>query len=158
MKVFMKLFTGMFLVFILTGCIGEDYDVGVPTAHLHVESFTPSVQLTEANINWGASSEDVHQTIEDIQKFGLSQDEIKIFANEQATVEFEENEENGGDIWTDPETQILVALLKDKQRTKLKINDFSEFLFPTNKGRYVLVVEFISEKGSAQYVGNVLIQ
>lgn len=158
MNIFMKLCTGIFLVFISTGCIGEDYDVGVPTAHLHFQGLSRSVQLTEANINWGASSEDVHQTIDDIQKFALSQGEIKIFVNEKANVDFEENEENGGDIWTDPNTQILVTLLQDEQQTKLEMGDFKEIQFPTNRGRYVLVVEFISARGSAQYVGNVLNQ
>ena len=38
------------------------------------------------------------------------------------------------------------------------MDDFKEFRFPTNKGSYVLEVEFISSRGTAQYVGNVLIQ
>ena len=98
MNKLLKLFIGMFLVFILAGCIGEDYDVGVPTAHLHLENVTSSVQLTEANIDWSSSSGDVQQTIDDIQEFGLSQDEIKVSANEKVFLDFKENEENAGDI------------------------------------------------------------
>ena len=57
MNGFLKLFIGLCLVFTLTGCFGEDYDVGVPTAHLNLD--ISSVQLTEANISWDAASEDV---------------------------------------------------------------------------------------------------
>ncbi|WP_286197713.1 hypothetical protein [Bacillus sp. ISL-34] len=47
MKGFFRLFIGMFLISILTGCIGEDYDVGVPTAHLYSEDLATSVQLAK---------------------------------------------------------------------------------------------------------------
>lgn len=156
MKGFFRFFIGMFLVFTLTGCIGEDYDVGVPTAHLHLESGTPSLKLTEGNISWSSSSGDVNQTIDDIQEFGLSQDEIKVSANEKVFLDFEENEENGGDIWTDP--KITVALLKDEQRIELEMDDHREFRIPNDKGSYILEVEFTSSKGTAQYVGNISIQ
>ncbi|MFJ8072253.1 hypothetical protein ACIQZD_25645 [Peribacillus sp. NPDC096447] len=95
MKGFFSLFIGMFLVFILTGCIGEDYDVGVPTAHLYSEDLSTSVQLTEGNISWSSSSGDVHQKIDDIQVFGLSQEEMKVSANEKVSLDFQENVRNG---------------------------------------------------------------
>ncbi|MGM1035525.1 MAG: hypothetical protein ACQEXK_24255 [Bacillota bacterium] len=155
MKGFFRLFIEMFLVFILTGCIGEDYDVGVPTAHLYSEDLTTSVQLTEGNISWSSSSGEVDQKIDAIQVFGLSQEEMKVSTNEKVFLDFEENEENGGDIWTDP--KITVALLKDEQRIELEMDD-REFRIPNNKGSYVLEVVFTSSRGTAQYVGNILIQ
>jgi len=142
MKGFFRLFIGMFLVFILTGCIGEDYDVGVPTAHLYSEDLSTSVQLTEGNISWGSSSGDVHQKIDDIQVFGLSQEEMKVSANEKVSLDFQENVRNGGDIWTDP--KITVALLEDEQRIELELEDNREFRVPNNKGSYVLEVVFTS--------------
>ncbi|MEK3889447.1 hypothetical protein [Bacillus sp. FSL K6-3431] len=154
MNGFLKLLIGLCLIFTLTGCIGEDYDVGVPTAHLNLD--ISSVQLTEANINWDTASEDVQQKIEDIEKFASSLDEIKVFPNQKASLDFKENEENGGDIWTDP--KITVSLLKDDQRIELSLDDTKEFQFPTNKGSYALEVEFINSAGNAQYLGNVLIQ
>ena len=57
---------------------------------------------------------------------------------------------------TDPE--ITVALLKDSKKVELPLDDSWEFKFPTNKGNYVLEVDFINWAGSAQYVGNVIIQ
>ncbi|MGE8205378.1 hypothetical protein ACQKP0_12495 [Heyndrickxia sp. NPDC080065] len=157
MNVCLKFLTVLFLAFTLTGCIGEDYDVGVPTAHLSLDDGNFfSKQLAEANISWSSSSGDVQQTIADIREFGLSQDEIRVSANQKVFLDFKENEENGGDIWTDPE--ITASLLKDGQKIELKMDDSREFRFPTNKGNYVLVVEYITSSGSAQYVGNVLIQ
>lgn len=156
MKGILKLLVGLCLTITLTGCIAEDYDVGVPTAHLFLDEGPTSEQLTEANIRWKTSSEDVTQTIDDIQEFGLLQEEIKVSANEKAFLDFKENEENGGDIWTDP--RITASLLKDGQRIELQMSDNREFRFPTNMGSYVLVVEFRSSAGNAQYVGNILIQ
>jgi len=154
MKLYLRLFIGLLFVLTLTGCFGEDYDVGVPTTHL-VLGFT-DIQLTEANISWETQSENVHETIDDVQEFGLSEDEIKVFANQEATLDFKENEKNGGDIWTDPE--ITAVLLNGEEQIEIKMNDFREFRFPSDKGNYVLKVEFKSSAGSAQYVGNILIQ
>lgn len=154
MKIFFKLFIGMLFVFTLTGCFGEDYDVGVPTAHLNFD--ISSVQLTEANIRWNTASEDVQNTIEDVEEYASSLNEIKVFSGQKVFLDFKENEENGGDIWTDP--KITVALLKDDKRTELVLDDSREFKFPTDEGNYVLEVEFINSAGSAQYVGNVVIE
>ncbi|MFE8696101.1 hypothetical protein ACFYKT_07020 [Cytobacillus sp. FJAT-53684] len=154
MKFLFKLSIGFFFVLALSGCFGEDYDVGVPTAHLDFD--ISSAQLTEANISWNTASEDVQQKIEDIEEFASSLEEIKVFTGQKVFLDFKENEENGGDIWTDP--KITVALLKDNKRIELEIDDSREFQFPTNKGNYVLEVEFINSAGSAQYVGNVVIK
>ncbi|MCM3004946.1 hypothetical protein [Priestia koreensis] len=155
MKGFFRLLIGVLFTFALTGCFGEDYDVGVPTAHLSLES-KPSVKLTEGNISWSSSSGDVNQRIGDVQKFGLSQDKIKISPGEQVFLDFQENEENGGDIWTDP--TLKAVLLNGKQRIELKMDDHRELKFPSNKGSYILAVEFVSSRGTAQYVGNISIQ
>lgn len=154
MKLYFKLLTIFFFVLILTGCFGEDYDVGVPTAHLNLG--IADIQLAEANISWETQSENVHETIDDVLKFGLSQDRIKVSANQEASVDFKENEKNGGDIWTDP--KITAALLNDGHRIELELNDFREFRFPTSKGNYVLEVIFTNSAGTAQYVGNLMIQ
>lgn len=156
MKGFFRLFIGMFLIFILTGCIGEDYDVGVPTAHLYSEDLATTLQLTEGNISWSSSSGDVDQKIDDIQELGLSQEKMKVTANEKVSLDFQENVRNGGDIWTDQ--KITVALLKDEQRIELELHEDREFQIPNNKGSYVLEVVFTSSRGTAQYVGNILIQ
>ena len=158
MNKFLKLFVGMFFIFALIGCIGEDYDVGVPTAHLQskIGLQDQQTQLTEANISWSSSSGDVEEKIDNIEEFGLSQDEIRVSPNQEASLEFEENEENGGDIWTDP--TITAALWKDGEQINIELNDDRVFQFPTNEGNYVLEVKFINSADNAQYLGNIVIE
>nr|WP_254901804.1 hypothetical protein [Thalassobacillus devorans] len=155
-----NLFLGMFVIFALTGCIAEDYDVGVPTAHLNTESHLVAgsqyIQLTEANIDWRSSSGEVEKNIGNVEEFGLSQEEINVFPNQEASIEFEENKENGGDIWTDP--TITAALWMNGEKTDIKWNEYREFRFPTNKGNYVLEVTFANGNKTAQYVGNIVIR
>ncbi|MFG6117822.1 hypothetical protein [Thalassobacillus sp. B23F22_16] len=155
-----NLFLGMFVIFALTGCIAEDYDVGVPTAHLSAESHLVAgsqyIQLTEANIDWRSSSGEVEENIGNIEEFGLSQEKINVFPNQEASVEFEENKENGGDIWTDP--TITAALWKNGEKTDINWNEYREFQFPANKGNYVLEVTFTTGNKTAQYVGNIVIE
>jgi hypothetical protein len=153
MRKYLSFMISLTFIFLLSGCLGEDYDVGVPTAHLGLG--TISKQLTEASISWDTARENVLQTIDDIKEFALSKGEIKIFPNQQASLEFKENEENGGDIFTDE--KITVAIWKDGQRIELERNDRNEFQFPTEKGHYVLEVNFSSTAGQAQYVGNIVI-
>ncbi|UGB28727.1 hypothetical protein [Metabacillus sp. B2-18] len=159
MEKLLKLLVGMLFIFALTGCFGEDYDVGVPTAHLHVEIGMQDVetQLKEANISWSSSSVDVEETIDNIEEFGLSQDLISVSPNQKAFLEFKENEDNGGDIWRNP--KITAELWKDgEEQINLDLKDNREFQFPTNEGHYVLVVEFIDPDNKAQYVGNIVIE
>lgn len=157
---YLKLMVGMFFSFVLVGCIGEDYDVGVPTALLYTESHldagTQYIQLTEANIDWSSSSGEVEENIANIEEFGLSQEEINVFPNQEASIEFKENKENGGDIWTDP--TITAALWKNGEKTEIKWNEYREFRFPRSKGSYVLEVTFTNRNKTAQYVGNIVIQ
>jgi hypothetical protein len=153
MKILIKVFIGLLLVFTLTGCIGEDYDVGVPTVHFDIDHL--SVQLTEANISWETASEDVQQIIEDIEEYASSLNVIEVSSGKKVFLDFKENEENGGDIWTDP--KITVSLLKDNERIGLELDESREFRFPKNTGNYVLEVEFVNFAGKAQYVGNMVI-
>ncbi|HCX51907.1 MAG TPA: hypothetical protein DG757_23455 [Bacillus sp. (in: Bacteria)] len=154
MKLFFKLCAGLLLAFALTGCFGEDYDVGVPTAHLDLD--LTSVQLTEANVSWKTASEDVQESIEDVKEFAASLDEIIVFSGQKSFLNFKENEKNGGDIWTDQ--KITAALLQDDKRIELDLDDSREFQFPKTRGHYILEVVFTNSAGSAQYVGNVVIK
>ncbi|MFD1851682.1 hypothetical protein [Oceanobacillus bengalensis] len=158
MRNILKSLIGLSFVLTLAACIGEDYDVAVPTAYLQVEIGLTDLQtqLTEANISWDSSSGKVEQTIENIEEFGLSQDEIRAFPNQEASFVFKENEENGGDIWTDP--TIKAAIWKDGEQIAIELSDTYEFQLPTNEGNYVLEVEFANSPDRVQYVGNIVIE
>lgn len=153
MKILMKSWLVILLALSLTGCFGEDYDVGVPTAHLYTDN--SSIQLTEANIDWSTASENVQQSIENIEEFTLSQQTIHVSSGEKIFLDFKENEENGGDIWTD--AKITIWLLTENERIELELDESREFLFPNITGNYVLEVDFVNSAGKAQYVGNLMI-
>lgn len=153
MKILMKSWLVILLALSLTGCFGEDYDVGVPTAHLYTDN--SSIQLTEANIDWSTASENVQQSIENIEEFALSQQTIHVSSGEKIFLDFKENEENGGDIWTD--AKITIWLLTENERIELELDESSEFHFQNITGNYVLEVEFVNSAGKAQYVGNLMI-
>ncbi len=114
-------------------------------------SGTTSIQFIGANINWKRASEDVQQTLDDIQEFELSKDEIIISPNQDVSLHFEES---GGDTFTGE--KITIAIWKDNQRIELELNDSNEYRFPTNKGSYVLKINFVSSAGSAHYVRKTL--
>ncbi|MYL71798.1 hypothetical protein GLW00_13105 [Halobacillus litoralis] len=158
MKKTLILFAGLFLISVVAGCFGEDYDVGVPTAHLHIDAhvLSQSVQLTEANIHWYSSSGKVEDTIEDIEEYAQSQDEIKIFPGQDASLDFKENKENGGDIWSAP--TISAVLWKNGEKTEIEMNEQREFQFPTKEGNYVFEASFKDGSNAAQYVGNIVIK
>jgi hypothetical protein len=153
----LKLVAGLFMVFALTGCFGEDYDVGVPIAYLNASnaSLYSDIQLTEANINWSSSGGEVKKTIDDIEAFGLSQDKIWVSPGQDASFHFEENEENGGS--SSPES--VTATLWDRgEQMILELNEYDEFVFPAKPGNYVLEVSIGYSTNKAQYVGHIVIR
>ncbi|MFD1021011.1 hypothetical protein [Thalassobacillus hwangdonensis] len=156
----MRLLIAILFIFALTGCIAEDYDVGVPTAHFktdtHLDIGAQNVQLTEANIDWSSSSGEVDEKVADIEAFGLSQEEIEVFAEQEASIHFTPNKENGGDIWTDP--VITAALWKNGEQIEIDLNESREFQLPQDLGNYVLEVTFTDESNTSQYVGNMVVQ
>lgn len=158
MKKVLILVSVLLSILMLAGCLAEDYDVGVPRAYLLADDGLRGqpMPLTEANISWSSSTGEVMETIDDIEEFGLSQKVTTVSPNQPASLDFKENEENGGDIWTDP--TITASLWKDGEETKLELNESREFRFPQTEGDYVLEVEFIGRADEAQYVGNIIIE
>lgn len=154
----LKLLAGLLFISAMAGCIAEDYDVGVPTAILHIDAHILSrdVQLTEANVSWDSSSGKVEESIDDIEGYASSQDEIEIFPGQDVTLRFEENEENGGDIWTDP--TITANLWKNGEKTEIDLDEDREFLLPTEEGNYILEATFKDDENTAQYVANIAIK
>ena len=57
----------MIVVFILTGCIGENYDFSPPAINLSSDSNIKSEELAEANIDWrGVGNNPIEKEIKDI--------------------------------------------------------------------------------------------
>ena len=149
---------GILFLFTLSGCIAEDYDIGVPSAYIEVQAGSSYLDypLTEATIEWSSSSGDVNQTVEKTEEFGLKQDKMPIYTNSEARFDLIENEDNGGSSsWPD---SFTVALWKNGERTILDVNEDGEFIFPETEGTYVLELYTVNSTNRAQYVGRVELQ
>ena len=59
----------MIVVFILTGCIGENYDFSPPAINLSSDSNIKSEELAEANIDWrGVGNNPIEKEIKKFQE------------------------------------------------------------------------------------------
>lgn len=144
MKGLLKLFIGLLFVFSLTGCIGEDYDFTPPTVKL----LNSDIQLEEANIDWRTDKHYEKET-KDILSLAREQRQMSVYAGQQEDLIFDSEDfavkELGVSVWQ-----------KDK-KIELDLKNRS-FYFPKEKGEYVIEVNLLTDSGSAQYVGNVVIQ
>ena len=150
MNGFLKLFIGFFLTFTLTGCIGEDYNFSPPTVTIStvLESVNEqSIELEEVNIDWDSDKHYKKET-----------EDILSFAREQKPVSFK----SGQKVYYDFDSQdfaieeLNVSVWKNNKEIKLEINDDRSFHFPKEEGEYVIVFDLLSDRGIAQFVGNIL--
>ena len=151
MKYFTKLFAGLFSIVLLTGCnfIGENYDYTPPAVSLTYSD----IELEEANINWdtkGDTSEDGTVKTDDIFELAKEQEQVAVKAGENDSLQFDSQDfllEN-----------VTVLLWKDGQSTSIEIDEKSlDFNYPSEAGSYVIDVTIDTESGTAQYVGNILV-
>ncbi|WP_400245832.1 hypothetical protein AB3U99_04520 [Niallia sp. JL1B1071] len=142
--------TGLFLTFLLSGCIGENYDYTPPTVSLTYSD----LELKEANINWdtkGDTSEDGTVKTDDIFELANEQGQVVVKAGDNDSVQFDNQ-----DFLLE---SITVLLWKDGQSTTIDIDEKSlDFNYPSEVGSYVIDVTLNTDSGTAQYVGNVVIQ
>lgn len=54
--------------------------------------------------------------------------------------------------------ELNVYLRTKEENIPLELKDDRSFNFPKENGEFVIVVDLLSDRGSAQYVGNVLIK
>jgi hypothetical protein len=151
MKYFTKLFAGLFSIVLLTGCnfIGENYDYTPPTVSL----FYSDIELEEANINWdtkGDTSEDGTVKTEDLFELAKKQNQVTVKAGSKESINF-----GSEDFLLE---DINVEVWKDGNNTQLKVDEkLREFNYPKEKGSYVIEVNINTDSGTAQYVGNILV-
>ncbi|MEH6939723.1 hypothetical protein V7056_18050 [Bacillus sp. JJ664] len=145
---------GLFLVFSFTGCIGEDYDFSPPTVTLSSPTDTGSVKLKEAHIDWrGENGKRIEKETEDIIAFAKKQKPLTFQSGEQVDLLFDSE-----DFKVD---SLNVSVWKDNEEVKgttLKLSNHRSFYLPKEKGKYVIMVDLRTDRGEAQYVGNVTIQ
>lgn len=151
MNRYLNIAIGLFSIILLAGCIGENYDFSPPT----VMVFTPDgdnfqENLTEANIDWKYDDKYNKET-EDIQALADMQNIIYFKPRELVDL----NMENG----TFDPNKIKVSVMQNENKIELEYFKVNQtFNLPTEKGKYILVVDIETDKGNAQYVGNIVIQ
>lgn len=151
MKRYLNVAIGLLSLFLLSGCFGEDYDFSPPTVMI----ITPNgidIQeaLAEANIDWKYDDKYNKET-EDIQELAEMQNIIYFESRELVAL----NMENG----TFDPNKIKVSVLQNENKIELEYFIVNQtFNLPTEKGKYILVVDIETDKGNAQYVGNIAVQ
>lgn len=149
---FLKLIIGLFFVFSLTGCIGEEYDFSPPTILLaNPDGINQEEELAEANIDWH-SDERYNKETKDIQSLAKKQNKMYFNSGQQVDLLLDH-----GDFDL---KGISVSVWQNESKMDLERKDEHEqsFYLPKEKGEYVIVVDLDTDKGNAQYVGNVVIQ
>lgn len=135
-------------VFLLSGCMAEDYDFTPPTVSLGDQYLREQGELETANIDWNSDKEYSKET-EDIISLAKEQKPLYFSSGEQLQILFETQDfaikELSAYVW------------QNGKKTKLQVND-QKFSLPREKGEYVVVVNLISDNGSVQYVGNITIE
>lgn len=148
---YLSIAIGFLSMFLLAGCIGENYDFSPPT----VMVFTPDGDdfqetLAEANIDWEYDDKYNKET-EDIQALADMQNNIYFKPRELVTL----NMENG----TFDPNKIKVSVMQNENKIELEYFIVNQtFNVPKEKGKYILIVDIETDKGTAQFVGNIVVQ
>lgn len=136
---------GLGILFLLTGCIGEDYDFTPPSVTL----FESDIPLKEANIDWNSDKQYKKET-KDILFLAKKQKQISVSPNQQDLITFDSE-----DFKVD---ELTIYLWKQDEKTKLELDKNRLFHFPKEKGEYLIEVDLLTDKGTAEYVGSVVVE
>jgi hypothetical protein len=151
MKYFWKLAAGLGLVMALAGCIAEEYDFTPPSVTLSNTDSVQSAELKEANIDWiGENNKQIKKESDDMISFAKKQEALSYHAGQKIDMLFDSE-----DFMVE---ELSVSLWKNDEEIQLDLNDHRSFSIPEEKGEYVIEVFLRSDRGSAQYAGNVVIQ
>ena len=145
MKGLLKIFIRLFFAFSLTGCIGENYDFTPPSVTL----FNSDIQLKEANLDWQSDKHYKKET-KDILSLARKQKQASVSSGQQELLVFDSE-----DFKVE---ELNVWLWQEDEKINLELDKNRNFYFPEEKGNYLIEVDLLTDSGSAQYVGNIVIQ
>jgi hypothetical protein len=138
-----KLVTGLISIILLTGCIGEEYDYSPPRVTLS----NNNIELAEANIDW---EKDGTIKTADSLELAREQQQVSVKAGQEGFVDFDSQDFEILDL--------TISVWKEGEQIQLNVNRLKEFNFPNEKGEYLIEVNLTSGFGTAQYVGNILVE
>jgi hypothetical protein len=147
-----KLLFWIIAVLLITGCIGEDYDVGPPIPYVHLDS--KEIEIKAANLDWLTQERDYQKETNDIKSFAEKQKPLIINEGQQVYIEFKENKENGGD-YVDQSINVYLWSGNDKVRLEYRSD---RIFFPNDRGSYLLEIEYVQKGKIAQYIASVIIR
>ncbi|MGG0645053.1 hypothetical protein ABE021_14105 [Sporosarcina gallistercoris] len=148
MKWIQKSFVSSIFVFLLTGCIGENYDYSPPVVSILSNPDLITGELKAANIAWHSDKE-YTKTSEDIYSLAREQKPLHYYSGQQMDVLFENQD------FALKELSIYVS--HHNKKTDLPVED-RVFELPKEEGEYVIVVKLLADSGRAEYVGNIVIE
>lgn len=130
---------------ILSGCIAEEYDYSPPSVTLG----STGIQMVESNIDWTRVDEYLKET-EDIMALAKQQPLYLVQASKEDYIQFDSQDF--------AIKELTVSVWQGENQIPLEMKDERTFNFPSQAGEYVVVVNLVSDNGSAQYVANILIE
>ncbi|QJX80264.1 hypothetical protein [Priestia megaterium] len=153
MKNILKVCVGIIFLLPLGGCFGEDYDFSPPTV-----TISPTVNdivdtdLKEANIDWkGENNEPYKKETGNISKLAMKQQPLAVGSETEGNVRFDNEDFSVGGL--------TISVLRNDKKQELKLNEQDRtFNFPKEKGKYAIVVDLYTDRGNAQYVGNIVVK
>lgn len=151
MKRFCTFLFGLFFIITLTGCLGESYDFSPPTVSLvNPDDITQEEILAEANIDW-TYDEKYNKETKDIHSLAKKQNKMYFSSGQKVQFTLEDGDFDAKDV--------KISLLHDENKTDVSIDNVGQYFnLPNEKGEYIIIVDVPSDKGNAQYVGNIVIQ
>ncbi|MEK3799544.1 hypothetical protein MHI18_15195 [Peribacillus sp. FSL H8-0477] len=145
MKILLHVCIGWFVIFTLTGCIGEEYDFTPPAITLLGEMGYESDELTEANLAWrGPENVPINKEVSDLTDFAKKQPQQFYVTGEKVKLLFDHTDF--------VERSLQVYLWNDEQKIGLVAAN-GDITLPQENGEFVLEINLDTDKGKAQYVG-----
>ncbi|MFJ7685851.1 hypothetical protein [Peribacillus butanolivorans] len=150
MKIIFSLIGGLLFAFSLTGCLGEDYDFTPPSVTLSNPTNSESdIKLKVANIDWKSDKEYKKET-KDILSLARKQKQVSINSGQQDYLDFDSQ-----DFKIE---KISIWVWKQGEKVELEVDKNLNFNFPKEKGEYLIEVDLLTDNGSAEFVGNIVIK
>ncbi|MCJ1907729.1 hypothetical protein [Planococcus ruber] len=140
-----RLAIGLMLLICLAGCIGENYDFTPPGITLSGSAPVEWDELAEADVDWlGPENKRIDTEVEDFLAFADEQPEMRFVAGEMVDLLFEH-----GDF---DFQSLSVRLWHGGEETAVEVEDLA-FTLPDTTGDYLIEVNLLTDRGSAQYAG-----
>jgi hypothetical protein len=147
---FLGFISCLVFVSVLAGCFGENYDFSPPTVSLiKPDDSNQEAALAEANVEWD-SDEQYNRKTEDVQALAQKQEVMHFNPGQKVQYSLE-----AGHFDSDG---VSVSVWKNDSETKLKLEKGQSFYLPEETGEYMIVFDLDTDKGNAQYVGNIVVE